>query len=98
MADGSPIRPFKYRSIKAIHKQKILEQRREELEVEHYTLAEHIDTLDSLPPLEDEVQQQQRVEAIKQTRERLAVIESMVETYNKKLLDVREESDEEENG
>lgn len=94
--DGNPVTPYKYRSLKSIQKQKILEARREELEIEHFSLSEHIDVLANQPPHKDEVEQQRREESIAQTRDRIAVLESMANEYNKKLLDIREESDSEE--
>jgi len=90
---------FKYRSIKAIHRKKIIEDKRLQLEAEHYQHDLEIDVLKMLNEDEEDPQrEEQRSAEIEQRSTRMEEIEKQVAIYNDKYLDVVDEDDEEGDG
>lgn len=88
---------FKYRSIKSIHRKRIIEDKRLQLEGEHYQHALEIEVLTMLNDDEEDTQlSEQRTNEIEQRESRMQEIERQLDIYNDKMLDMAEESDEEE--
>lgn len=91
-AGAAVVKEFKYRSIDDIVKRKIIEDQRANLEAEHYALTLRIDALEGLS---DDVKsgREQEMTAMKDQR---AIVESLVDEYNDKLLDLDAEESKEE--
>jgi hypothetical protein len=91
------VKEFKYRSIKSIHRKRIIEDKRLQLEGEHYQHALEIEVLTMLNDGEEEPQlSEQRQNEIEQREKRMEEIERQLVIYNDKMLDMAEEPDEEE--
>lgn len=91
------VKKFKYRSIKQIHRKRIIEDKRLQLEGEHYQHSLEIEVLTMLNDGEEDPQlQEQRTNEIDQREKRMEEIERQLEIYNDKMLDMAEEPDEEE--
>ena len=85
---------FKYRSIKSIHRKKIIEDKRLQLEAEHYQHDIEIDVLTALNDGEQDPQrEEQRSTEIEQRETRMEEIEKQLGIYNDKYLDVVEEEE-----
>ena len=88
---------FKYRSIKSIHRKRIIEDKRLQLEGEHYQHSLEIEVLSMLNDgEEDEQLTEQRNNEIDQRNTRMEEIERQLAIYNDKMLDMAEEGDDEE--
>jgi len=91
------VKKFKYRSIKQIHRKRIIEDKRLQLEGEHYQHALEIEVLTMLNDgEEDEQLLTQRNNEIEQRETRMEEIERQLAIYNDKMLDMAEEGEEEE--
>ena len=91
------VKEFKYRSIKQIHRKRIIEDKRLQLEGEHYQHSLEIEVLSMLNDGEEDPQlTEQRGNEIEQRENRMAEIERQLDIYNDKMLDMAEDEDEEE--
>jgi hypothetical protein len=89
------VKRFKYRSIKQIHRKRIIEDKRLQLEGEHYQHSLEIEVLTMLNDgEEDEQLQTQRNNEVEQRENRMAEIERQLSIYNDKMLDMAEDEEE----
>jgi hypothetical protein len=94
-AQSQGVKEFKYRSIKQIHRKRIIEDKRLQLEGEHYQHSLEIEVLQMLNDGEENPQlSEQRSNEIEQRTTRMEEIERQLAIYNDKMLDMSEDEEE----
>ena len=90
------VKEFKYRSIKQVHRKRIIEDKRLQLEGEHFQHSLEIEVLTMLNEDEEDPQlQQQREQEMDQREKRMDEVERQLAIYNDKMLDMAEDTEEE---